>query len=208
MNCTLTLKCSPFRPYVASNSVFKMYYPSPNTPASNQILQDEITPKLSKEKVIIAHILFPTLRRRLSNSQFSMSCDPSLDQELEVLKNTMLSQSFADLQKQSTADGSPSIGSINQQLFAYSQNTETTNGALCHQEKNIGDGQKKVGAYTLIERQKRIIKYKAKLKKWRALHPLSRKFDGRRQVAFKKCRLNGKFAKATSNQQQSEVVDQ
>lgn len=58
------------------------------------------------------------------------------------------------------------------------------------------EGTKFVGAYTIMERLKKIGKYKAKLKIWREKHPISKTFEGRRQVAFQKARLNGRFAKA------------
>ena len=54
---------------------------------------------------------------------------------------------------------------------------------------------KKIGLYTVIERQKRIRKYKEKLAKWREDHPVNRNFEGRRRIAFEKQRINGRFIK-------------
>jgi hypothetical protein len=50
----------------------------------------------------------------------------------------------------------------------------------------------------LNERSQRILKYKSKIFKRRAAHPISKKFSGRKNVALNKFRLNGKFAKSTA----------
>jgi len=60
----------------------------------------------------------------------------------------------------------------------------------------VGRYFKKIGKYTLSERSKKIMKYKLKLAKRRQMHPISKKFNGRKSVALNKFRLNGKFAKS------------
>jgi len=55
----------------------------------------------------------------------------------------------------------------------------------------------KIGKYNLSERSKKILKYKLKLVKRRQMHPISKKFTGRKNVALNKFRLNGKFAKTS-----------
>lgn len=53
----------------------------------------------------------------------------------------------------------------------------------------------RIGAYTRTERQRKIRKYKDKLRRRRSLCPVARRFEGRRQIAFAKFRCNGRFAK-------------
>jgi hypothetical protein len=168
---------------------------------------DGIPQTFAEDKKINANILFPNNPHRLSDAQEKMACNPILEQDLGELKKTMLSQTFSDLQKFGTMEGTPSLGCAHQPLFISPQRLDDLQNTVCYQNylnSRIGGHgflYKKVGMYTIPERQKRIKKYKAKLKKWRSNHPLSRRFDGRRQVAFKKCRLNGKFSKANSKNQ-------
>lgn len=53
--------------------------------------------------------------------------------------------------------------------------------------------EEKVGVYSKEERLEKIARYKAKLKKWRDLHPVKRKYPGRARIAEKKPRVKGKF---------------
>ena len=54
----------------------------------------------------------------------------------------------------------------------------------------------KIGAYSLDMRSKKILKYKSKIQKRRLQCPISKKFNGRSQVASSKVRVNGKFVKS------------
>jgi hypothetical protein len=55
----------------------------------------------------------------------------------------------------------------------------------------------KIGAYSLLVRSKKILKYKLKLAQRRQKCPISKKFNGRSHVAAQKVRVNGKFVKKT-----------
>lgn len=54
---------------------------------------------------------------------------------------------------------------------------------------------RKIGAYSLAVRSKKILKFKMKLLKRRKQCPISKKFSGRSKVAAQKVRVNGKFVK-------------
>jgi hypothetical protein len=56
---------------------------------------------------------------------------------------------------------------------------------------------------SLVERHRKIIKYKQKLVKRRKTRPISKKFVGRSKVAVDKQRVNGKFVKKESKMQNS-----
>jgi len=51
----------------------------------------------------------------------------------------------------------------------------------------------KKGVYSREERVNKIIGYKKKIRKYRAMHPSNRAFKGRSLIAFKKPRIRGKF---------------
>lgn len=201
MNRNLTQNCSPFQPYSLTKNKINTYSKL-SSPRQSSLQADEGNPQtLTEDKKINARILFPSIRHRISDSQETIPSNPFLDQDLEQLRRTLLSQSLSDFQKQGTMEGTPSLGCVNQPVFISPPSLEELHNSFCYQNylnSRIGGHGfplKKVGMYTIPERQKRIKKYKAKLKKWRSSHPLSRRFDGRREVAFKKSRLNGKFAK-------------
>lgn len=83
-------------------------------------------------------------------------------------------------------------------LFNEPRTIGIINQGIDNKKLPDSDGEKYVGAYTRVERKRRIMKYKEKQKKWRKLHPLSRNFEGRRRIAFEKVRKNGKFTKPNS----------
>jgi len=61
--------------------------------------------------------------------------------------------------------------------------------------ENFSMREKNPGTYDKIERINKILKYKAKQRNWRRLHPVSKRFEGRSSVAGQKYRIKGKFVK-------------
>jgi hypothetical protein len=56
-----------------------------------------------------------------------------------------------------------------------------------------------IGRYTQEERERKILKYKEKMRKRREQIKVSRKFGGRSVVAKTKHRVNGRFVKAVED---------
>lgn len=127
--------------------------------------------------------------------------DPLFNKELEVLKTAILCQNYGvangrnagkDYATSSKDEcASTAVGPLTPQLtFALKQRNSIPE-VPCEQEKRI------IGVYTMAERWKKILSYKQKLKLWRARHPISRAFGGRKKIAFVKPRVNGRFTKTS-----------
>ncbi len=161
------------------------------------------------ETEINAQILFPSKRASGQSLKTSATADPLLDQELNSLRRSILCQKNAGNERQeklffklldnlgfdrSTAESvSPIV--LPQGVMSSPGGLILPAELLLSRFSSIATGRTRVGLYSALERQRKIRKYKEKLKKWRGQHPISRKFDGRRRVAFVKNRLNGRFAK-------------
>lgn len=144
------------------------------------------------EQMITTQILFPGKESKESTKK-SIIVDKSIDNELSKLRTIILSQvidkDIYRLPEKTIELKDESIGLL--PIFDVKRRALVK----CENEMPLED-EERVGIYTKVERQRKIRKYKEKLKRWRVLHPLSRKFDGRRRVAFSKTRNNGRFAKA------------
>eukprot|EP00826_Nyctotherus_ovalis_P052342 TRINITY_DN6619_c0_g2_i3.p1 TRINITY_DN6619_c0_g2~~TRINITY_DN6619_c0_g2_i3.p1 ORF type:complete len:194 (+),score=43.46 TRINITY_DN6619_c0_g2_i3:218-799(+) len=148
---------------------------------------------LSHEQVTTMQILFPGKETK-ENLQKSIVSSEFLDSELNYLRLLILSQPNPVLAQQFPQD-LPLAD--NQPQISFAMTVGMKEKELESKEQNASEDitEKKVGIYTKVERERKIRKYKKKLKKWRTLHPISRNFEGRRRVAFTKIRNNGRFFK-------------
>lgn len=146
------------------------------------------------DQIATMKILFPGKEIK-ENLQKSVVSSESLDNELNYLRLLILSQPNFVLTQQLSLS-LPLTGQQPGTFFAAA--VEAEEKPLESEEQNASDDatEKRVGIYTKVEREGKIRRYKEKLKKWRALHPVSRNFEGRRRVAFNKSRNNGRFFKA------------
>ncbi len=126
-------------------------------------------------------------------------CSPQLEKELDALRHAILVQSLNDAMRKFRLPDSVAKGSLKEEAGKEEgQETSRTRGSPgLHPSAGGCEDQRKVGLYTITERSRRILYYKRKLKKWRAEHPVSRVFRGRKKVAFNKPRVNGKFARCS-----------
>ena len=176
----------------------------PNMPCSGW-------PPSANEQPVDVHMLFPRDASRQCLRNASTMADPGLDCQLDHLKKVVLSQPKAEnldrrepyspneeikLGPLTAHAASTQLPSVQHTFFNSIQQQYRPQ---YNQEVNKSDAdlklEKKVGKYTVAERRLKIRKYKEKLVKWRLGHPLSRKFDGRKKIAFAKYRRNGRFAK-------------
>ena len=156
------------------------------------------------DKLAAANILFRSKAFNDSTSVTRLRQDPLLDYELNCLKRLFLSQSAIGSSLSQDMTPLPlhlsSTSSLPQVYYMHVRSPERaaygqSNSASCKEIQEIKE--KMIGNYTPIERQRKIKKYKDKLGKWRAEHPINRKFNGRRKVAFLKQRFNGRFSKSS-----------
>ena len=164
----------------------------------------ELSPlSLEDDDQVNARILFPARRHQSDSSASNTEPLPHLDAELNSLKSLILAQSTPGVRE--TAPQAPPhvlhprmVEVISEILPGILSVWAEEDGKSRFIYNLSGSGDSKiVGTYTTGERQAKIRKYKAKLAKWRALHPLNRTFEGRRQIAYTKARRNGRFASAT-----------
>lgn len=172
----------------------------------------DVSSRLSQDLEINAQILFPNKDVNMHPSKGNTRVDESLNRELQLLKQVVLSQQ--NLGRGGTNFPSPTkrqpkveaLGSI--KAFPHLPIPQPKgfrmDEILLPPPMYLGNGtegmltQKKViGKYTLEERRKKIMRYKDKLNRWRRMHPISRAFSGRRKIAFLKQRNNGRFTKHT-----------
>ena len=154
---------------------------------------------LSEDIRIDANILFPVKSdpRSASQSQYTVT-SPSLAYELENLKNAILAQSTYECQ----ANMSPPINfqtefTTMEKFPEFLLTDPVPRWTEIEKRKGLNSGAECGG----IERLLKIRRYKEKLKKWRAVHPINRSFAGRRRVAFTKSRVNGRFSAGSSRKQ-------
>ncbi len=164
------------------------------------------------EAEINAQILFPSRTNSFHSLKTSVTSDPQLDQELNSLKQSILSQKDVSNEHQEKLffqllDGlscdhttlSNTSPDLLRSLPGFSCLAGSSTFSSAFTLRRTAEGrlmrEARVGLYSALERQRKIRRYKEKLKTWRAHHPISRKFDGRRRVAFVKNRLNGRFSK-------------
>jgi hypothetical protein len=176
------------------------------SPQDNRAMVNHKSTHAAEENAINHSILFPGLKPKQAESGSSTQASPQLDLELSTLKNSILAHKPAFCSSSSvetvTVPLHPRMAEVMQELLpgALSLWGEGEANARYAFNFSVLEGESKiVGMYALGERQARIKKYKAKLKKWRALHPVSRAFEGRRQIAFAKVRRNGRFAAPLSS---------
>ena len=192
-----------------SPNIFPLFYllPSPQlspagfyshpTPFSLSValpnFSDTPAANLSEETKNDAKILFSQGKPLEGNiglqaSQANTCQTSGMDYEIEALKNSILSQSSASpFLAPMSAYSSP------RSLFAPVRKPYAESFLRTSATKPLRDS--RGVRCSKAERIVKIRKYKDKLKKWRERHPVSRDFGGRRQVAFNKRRVNGRFAK-------------
>ncbi len=178
----------------------------PPIPLNN--VSEKLQPTPGDDILAAAVALFPAKSSMDSSFKTRAASDPSLDHELDWLKKSFLSHSeFGSIFRKSSCVSQPdcnidsgiSVSPLPRLPPLHVTPVNSPKFTLpppLYTKPPSPKVEKMVGGYTVSERQRRIKKYKDKLKKWRAEHPVSRKFDGRRKVAFIKYRLNGRFAKA------------
>jgi len=81
-------------------------------------------------------------------------------------------------------------------LVEEGSDRKSNNNNMSQYNNNIS---MRIGKYSLKLRASKILKYKTQLASRRKVHPISKKFSGRKCVALNKFRLNGKFAKKIVN---------
>lgn len=143
------------------------------------------------EQAITTQILFPGKENKESIKK-SIIKDKSIDNELNKLRTIILSQVIS---KDMCRVPEKNIELKDESIDLLSS-FDFKGRSLVKCENEIALKDEKVGIYSKVERQHKIRKYKEKLRQWRVVHPLSRKFEGRRRVAFLKTRNNGRFTKA------------
>lgn len=147
---------------------------------------------LSEEQKISQSILFPLKRK---NSLSPIPDSPfanTIGIELERLKETILAQNSREI-KRTASCSSVQLGDnfrLSPLLCPQIQTPPTTKSPMT--SETITKNSFRCSAE---ERLKKICKYKEKLRKRRMSHKLSRDFDGRKKVAIKKLRVNGRFVK-------------
>lgn len=164
-----------------------------NTPSENQID--------SHEQLTLAQILFP-----LNPLEKEISFDNSnetLIETLNSLKNSILSQKYPNESIEKSRRhhnfvlSKSETGSclINNNIGNNDSGRSSVKDSYgpCDNERSFKNENEYI--CTKVERIRKIKKYKEKLAKWRKVHPISRKFEGRRKVAFEKRRKNGRFSK-------------
>ena len=146
---------------------------------------------------ITASILFPCPLAKATASTISNPVDPHLDAELDSLKTLVLGQTYLGNYQTPQPIIHPRMLEVMKELLPGALSVWSDGPGSSRVVFNLSKAQgdlKVIGMYTMAERQLKIRRFKNKIKKWRALHPLNRAFEGRRQIAFTKPRLNGRFA--------------
>ena len=122
--------------------------------------------------------------------------DAMLDQELQFLSKAVLSHKYSELSKFCrTNKESPRTEATARKT---SQITDDLLPSASKKLAEIGKVELKkliIKRCSPSEKAEKIKKYRAKMKKWREMHPISRCYEGRRKNALKKARSNGRFAK-------------
>ena len=165
-----------------------------------------------------AMVLFPQFRFQTTTTPDLHEADPALSAQLALMKTALLTQTYADL----VGHRKLTAGDVLCDLFAGCEDGQITGPSLPALETpcpgsspanglvappvfplpKLPQGtdkeeDKKLGPFsikcTTEERQKKIRKYKEKLRRRRLVHPVSRRYPGRSQVAYLKVRNNGKF---------------
>lgn len=186
-----------------------MYTPTiAQSPSKLKVSAFSFMPKLSldlqddvrHEQILAAQILFPEKESK-ERLKRSVVMSEALDGELNFLRALILSQGTCTTDEHFPALPHKSSPSRDRPVLVLSHfGTVEENGLqgkVPVDPENDEDAQENgPGAYTKVERQRRIRKYKDKLQRRRKVYPLSRRFEGRRRVAFAKARNNGRFAKA------------
>lgn len=163
-------------------------------------LQDEERNVATKQKSE-AQIFFPSSSYKGEMKKCAVEVDKEVEDKLNMLKILILKQKSCDLVKErgdSLSDQQHIQGiKFTDTLPTFHMISSSSPKPLpVANQSNREAKEKRVGAYSKVERQHKIKKYKEKLKKWRKFHPINRNFEGRRRVAFEKIRHNGRFAKA------------
>ena len=149
--------------------------------------------EIREEDWPIVSILFPSRNGKGSTCQPLPVTDPKVERDLQLLKQLILAQKPADIvRKRSSSSLMPSTM---ENIKSPSTPALITFGDWAVGEEGAANKERRVGAYTVTERQCKIKRYKEKVKRRRAIHPISRTFNGRRNVAFAKKRVNGRFSK-------------
>jgi len=137
----------------------------------------------------LAQTLFPKTKAPIAE------LDEVTTREFESLRKLILGQSMLRMD-----EGKLGFVSLNSQVPRFTlpplanTTSRSTSGTFLSVIGN--EEEERVGAYTRSQRRRKIQNYKEKLKRRRATHPIVRKFEGRRKIAFTKQRLNGRFTKA------------
>jgi len=141
---------------------------------------------------IQSQLFFPKKPIKSEAEEESKKQNSSILEELIDLKAILLSQTVI-----TNNQGKPEVIAASLELkadeaiifFPADKNSILTSNFIKIEEEV------RIGKYTRNERQKKIKKYKEKLRKRRETHPVSRTFEGRRIIAFAKERHNGRFTK-------------
>ena len=143
-----------------------------------------------------AKVLFPP-RLGLSHARIARNSSQSLRDEFENLRRKILGHMLV-LAGKRPVSGSHFSGAVSDDNCSGPEGSPGKETAYLRTSSEDGceKPEPMIGKYAISKRQQKIAYYKQKLKKWRALHPISRKFEGRRGVALNKGRKDGKFGKS------------
>ena len=152
--------------------------------------------KNESDRLKMAEILFSKQFSTEKLKKPSIEIDEWTLSELEYMKkiilnhNTIKTEIHEDIKEM---EGNEKEFALNP-LQGTTSSTGDTNSPII-KYKEAHKEEKRIGLYSKIERFRKIKKYKAKVRKRRLDHPISRKFGGRSKIAFEKHRKNGRFAK-------------
>lgn len=159
-------------------------------------LTSDLLNYIREEKLTTQQILFSGKESRESLKE-SITINTDLDNELNSLRALILAQKvYVDVDE--FVPMSQKRQSIIEKPVISLATSDMQRDSFPRYELEENQ-EEKIGIYTKVERQRKIRKYKEKLKRWRKLHPISRSFEGRRKVAFTKNRSNGRFSKQHKN---------